>query len=196
LRIAADPAAWERCGFKLAEGMAAAGSVRLRFSGGEGGLAGWSLRGIAGTARLDGLPTEISEQAPPEPGEHPLGVTRIDHIVVLTPELERTGAALERAGVELRRLREASEPGPPMRQAFFRLGEVIVEVVANPEAEGVARFWGITFRVVDLDRSAELLGERLGEARAAVQPGRRIAIFRKAAGLGMPVALISEPVRR
>jgi hypothetical protein len=196
LRIAAEAAAWERCGFAVADGATMAGSVRLRFSGGEGGLESWSLRGVSGVPELDGLPTETSEEPPPGPADHPLGVTRIDHIVVVTAQLERTSDTFERGGLELRRLRDASEPGPPLRQAFFRLAEVIVEVVENPEAEGPARFWGITFRVADLDRCAQLLGPHLGEVRAAVQPGRRIATVRRAAGLRLPVALISEPGRR
>ena len=82
----------------------------------------------------------------------------------------------------------------PLRQGFFRLGEVILEVVAHPNVEaGPARFWGITFTVADLDAAAELLGDRLGTIRDAVQPGRRIATVRRSAGLGLPVALISAP---
>jgi hypothetical protein len=175
--------------------VARAGSVRLSFSGGEGGLAGWSLRGIPADAELDGLPTEASAEPAAERAdvEHPLGITQIDHVVVFSAELERTVAALEGAGLDLRRVREPSEPGPPLRQAFLRLAEVILEVVEAPQAEGPARFWGITFRVADLDRSRELLGDRLGDVRDAVQPGRRIATLRRAAGLGLPVALISEP---
>jgi hypothetical protein len=201
LRIAAEAAAWERCGFAIrADGVTAVGLVRLQLAGGAGGITGWALGGIEAGAELDGLPTETIEEAAEEEGqprpEHPLGVTRIDHLVAMTPDLQRTVTALERAGLDLRRVREPSEPGPPVRQAFFRLGEVILEVVESPEAEGAARFWGITFRVADLDRCAELLGERLGEVRDAVQPGRRIATVRRTAGLGLPVALISEPARR
>jgi hypothetical protein len=89
-------------------------------------------------------------------------------------------------------VREPDEPGPPLRQAFFRLGEVILELVESPQAEPTrASFWGITFAVGDLDQCAELLGERLGEIRDAVQPGRRIATVPGSAGLGLPVALIS-----
>jgi hypothetical protein len=46
--------------------------------------------------------------------------------------------------------------------------------------------------VADLDACAALLGGRLGEVRDAVQPGRRIATIRREAGLGVPVALISD----
>ncbi|MGZ8667182.1 MAG: VOC family protein, partial [Solirubrobacterales bacterium] len=145
---------------------------------------------------LDGLPSELSEAAPPEPASHPNGALRIDHIVVFTPELARTSGALEGAGLSLRRIREPDEPGPPARQAFFRLGEVILEVVEAPQAgEGPARFWGLTLCVSDIDASAELLGERLGEVRDAVQAGRRIATVRREADLGLPVALISDEPR-
>jgi hypothetical protein len=117
---------------------------------------------------------------------------RVDHVVVFTPTLGRTIAALEEAGIELRRVREPSEPGPPVHQAFFRLGEVILEVVERPKGDDAAAFWGITLAVADIDASADLLGDLLGDVHAAVQPGRRIATVRREAGLGVPVALISE----
>ena len=60
------------------------------------------------------------------------------------------------------------------------------------EADGPARFWGITFTTADIDAAAELLGDKLGRVKDAVQPGRRIATVRKEAGLGLPVALISS----
>ena len=172
----------------------------MRFTGSEeGGIRGWLLRGVA-SIDLDGLPTEraqatrgefLADSASEAPREHPNGAVRIDHLVVFTPQLGRTIRALEDAGIDLRRVREPDEPGPPVRQAFFRLGEVILEVVENPRADGPARFWGITVAVADIDRCADLLGENLGEVHDAVQPGRRIATIRREAGLGVPVALIT-----
>jgi len=168
--------------------------VRLRFCGGEGGIEGWALRD-ADCAELDGLPAASDEAEPAEAAPHPNGALRVDHLVVFTPDLKRTVAAAEGAGLGLRRIREADEPGPPVRQAFFRLGEVILEVVENARApDGPARFWGITLCVADIDACAALLGENLGEVHDAVQNGRRIATVRREAGLGVPVALISpEP---
>jgi hypothetical protein len=195
VRVAAPWAAWRDCGFTVAGSEAVIGSVRLRFEGGDGGITGWSLRDSA-AVEVDGLETELSEEASARPGVHPNGAERIDHIVVLTPDLARTNAALEAAGLSLRRIREPSEPGPPVRQGFFRLGEVILEVVENPKAgAGPARFWGLTLCVSDLDACAGLLGGRLGQVRDAVQPGRRIATVRGEAGLGVPVALITEEAR-
>ena len=189
LSIGADAASWRRAGFNVGERGCRAGTVRLAFGEGEG-LLGWRLGGAP--VEIDGLP--VAEAAPGEPDDapHPNGVTQIDHVVVFTPGLERTTAALEELGIECRRLREAEAGGRPVRQGFFRLGEVILEVVEHGGVEpGPARFWGITFTVADLEACAEQLGESLGSIRDAVQPGRRIATMRSSAGLGLPVALIS-----
>jgi hypothetical protein len=171
------------------------GTVRLRFVPGDG-IAGWRLS-LAEPSEIDGLPVAGgSPGAPataPEHRGHPNGVTRIDHIVVFTPDLDRTTAALADAGVERRRVREVELDEGKLRQGFFRLGEVILEVVEHGKVEpGPARFWGITFAVSDLDAAAALLGDRLGSIRDAVQPGRRIATVRREANLGLPVAMISE----
>jgi hypothetical protein len=193
LTIGADSAAWSAAGFSVDHGELSAGSVRIGFSEGEGVL-GWRLAGVA-PDEIDGLPVAEPLEGDAGPSEHPNGVTQIDHLVVFTPDLERTTAAFEELGIERRRVREAEIEGKPLRQGFFRLGEVILEVVQHEGVEpGPAAFWGITFTVADLDAAAALLGDRLGSIRDAVQPGRRIATVRGAAGLGLPVALITpEP---
>jgi hypothetical protein len=189
LEIGADPSSWADAGFAIEDRCARAGEVVLHFTDGEG-IRGWRLEG--NDSEIDGLPVASPAEIAPREGRHPNGVTEIDHLVVLTPDLERTTRALEETRTERRRVREVETDDGILRQGFFRLGEVILEVVTHPKiGPGPARFWGITFAVADLDETAELLGERLGSIRAAVQPGRRIATVRREAGLGLPVALIS-----
>ncbi|HEX9259150.1 MAG TPA: VOC family protein, partial [Acidimicrobiales bacterium] len=145
---------------------------------------------------VDGLATTHTDPAPTAATADPLGVTCIDHLVVMTPDLDRTVAAVEgHLGLPCRRVREA---GGGVVQAFFRMGEVVLEVVTSPQVpDGSARFWGITFTVRDLDAAAARLGpERAGEPKPAVQPGRRIVTVRKAAGLAIPVALMDADPRR
>jgi len=200
LTVADEPAAWARVGFEVDDDTCLVGDVRIRLVGpGAGkGLTGWSLRGV-GATELDGLPTTRSEREPPEDGsQHPNGVTAIDHIVVITPLLERTVAALEKAGLDLRRIREEPTPAGAPRQAFFRLGSVILEVVQEPtevvERDGAERpafFWGLALLAPELEASVAQLGDRVGEIRDAVQPGRRIATLRRSAGLAAPIALMT-----
>ena len=119
----------------------------------------------------------------------------------MTPNLDRSVEALQAAGLDLRRIREQPTPAGAPRQAFFRLGETILEVVQEPEealaarpdgTDGPARFWGLALLSEDLELTVERLGENVSEIRAAVQPGRRIATLRRSAGLAVPVALMSR----
>jgi hypothetical protein len=193
LTVAADPEAWRRAGFELDGEVCVAGSIPLRLAGAAAGrgLTGWALSG-AGDAGLDGLPEP--EPAPSEPApaavRHPNGVTGLDHVVAFSPDLDRTVAALEAAGLDLRRIREGPTPGGAMRQAFFRIGEPLLEVIEAPQSKGT-RLWGLAFLADDLDGAARAMGDHLGEPRAAVQEGRRIVSARRSAELGVPVAFIT-----
>jgi hypothetical protein len=127
----------------------------------------------------------------------------IDHVVAVSPAFERSVQALQAAGLDLRRVREQPTPAGAPRQAFFRLGHEILELVAEPDdvterAGGPnrpAHFWGLALQVEDLERTAGLLGEHVGPIRSAVQPGRRIATVRRSGGLAVPLALMSAPER-
>jgi hypothetical protein len=202
LTVANAPGAWSALGFACDGDTCVLGDVRIRLAGsGAGkGLTGWSLRGIGGT-ELDGLPTTLSDrQAPSERPVHPNGVTSLDHVVAITPALDRTVTVLRGAGLDLRRIREEPTPAGAPRQAFFRLGSTILEVAQEPP-EAIERgggdrpafFWGLAFVAPDLDATVAGLGDRVSEIRPAVQPGRRIATLRRSAGLSLPVALITPP---
>ncbi len=202
LTVADAPAAWEALGFAVDGSTCVVGDVRVRLAGTEAGrgLAGWSLRGVE-TTELDGLATERSDRRPPrEAPPHPNGITALDHVVAITPALDRTVAALREAGLDLRRLREEPTPAGAPRQAFFRLGANILELVQEPP-EAIERaggdhpafFWGLAFVAPDLDATVAGLGGRVSEVRPAVQPGRQIATLRRSAGLSLPVALMTPP---
>lgn len=198
LDIAGPPDPWVAIGLTVADQVAQVGDVTLRFGAdadGEG-IVGWALHGAAGPADLDGLRTLWLPEpvTPSAPVDHDVGVIAVDHIVVLTPDPRRTFACFESAGLALRRERDAGSAERPLLQGFFRDGEATVEVVGPREVtdDGPARFWGLTLVVADVDAAATRLGEeRCGAPKAAVQPGRRIATLRRAAGLPAAVALIS-----
>jgi hypothetical protein len=201
LVIADEPARWSAAGFRVEGDRCEVGSVRLRIDGPgpRRGIVAWSLRDAA-SLELDGLPTARSERPPVAGSEHPNGVVAIDHLVVFSPDLDRSKRALCDAGLDFRRLREEPTPTGAPRQAFFRMGSVILEVVQAPagsriaaDSNGPARLWGISFGVRDLVATAAELGELLGTPRDAVQAGRQIATLRREAGLGPAVAFMSPP---
>jgi hypothetical protein len=201
LTVADPPAAWRDAGFDLQNDAFDVGSVSVRLAGPRAGrgIVGCTMHALA-AEMPDGLPISSStlDLRPPRTRPHRNGVVALDHLVAFSPSLERTVPALEEAGLELRRLREQPTPAGAPRQAFFRLAEVILEVIERPprsreerDPDVPARFWGLAFLVEDLDHCAAYLGDRVGEARDAVQPGRRIATLRRDAGLGTAVAFMS-----
>lgn len=202
LVVADPPDAWAAAGFTVDDDATCrVGSVRFRLVGDDRGrgIVGWSLRGVdPGIGDVDGLPTTVSDAAPAEPATHPNGVTTIDHVVLLAPDLDRTVAALEALGLEVRRERVGELGGAPIRQVFLWVGDVVLEVIGSPDeaGEGPASLWGVTFNVADIDATAAYLGERTGAVKDAVQPGRRITTLRhRELGISVRTALISPHVR-
>ncbi len=200
------PEAWQAAGFTVDDdGTCRIGSVRVRLVGRDGGkrILGWSLRDAPpprlADGVLDGLPTSASDAPPASPAEHRNGASSIDHVVLLTPDLDRTTAALGAVGLEPRGERDTDTYGAPMRQVFFRLGEVILELIGQPGAqgEGDPGFFGLAITVADLDGLAADLGDRLGSIKDAVQDGRRIATLRhRELGMSVATAFMSpEPAR-
>jgi hypothetical protein len=179
----ADPAeAWTRAGFSVdSDDVCRIGGVGIRLVGrGRGtGIVGWSLRGLPSDSSLDdldGIPTARSSGGTAAPATHANGVTSIDHVVLLSPDLDRTVEALAAIGADPRRARDGELGGRRIRQLFFRFGEVIVEVVGSPAStsEGPSTLWGITYVVADVDATASFFGDRTSPVKEAVQPGRRI----------------------
>jgi len=200
IEIADEPERWAALGFELSGDVCRLAGVDVRLSGArEGeGLRSWSLRGIA-SAELDGLSTALSTGPEREPAPaHPNGVVAIDHVVAFSPDLDRTIAVLQAAGLDLRRVREEPTPAGAPRQAFFRLGREILEVVQVPDralehsggVDGPARLWGLALLAEDVDGAAAAI-PGAGTPRDAVQPGRRIVTLGRDAGLSVPLALIS-----
>jgi hypothetical protein len=189
---------WRAAGFTVdADDSCRIGDVRVRLLGGSSGIVGWTLRELPVDGAVDGIPTSRSDAAPSVPAVHPNGVTSIDHVVLLSPNLARTVESLAAVGLQPRRQRDAELGGQPMRQVFFRLGSVILEVVGAPGVanDGPSSLWGITYVVADIDAAAAFFGDRTLPVKDAVQPGRRITTLRhRDLGMSVRTAMISPPI--
>lgn len=165
------PEPWAALGFG---DPALVGGVRVRLDGRGGGLRSWILTG-SGPDSVDGIPTVWTTAAPGPPGGRGL-----DHLVILTDSLDRTVDALVAIGGDERRRMDLRGP-----MSFVRLGAVILEIV---ESGGPTRLWGLVAVVPDL---SELPAGLLGPPRDAVQPGRRIATAKPAAGFETALAFMT-----
>jgi hypothetical protein len=202
LTVDGDPVLWRSLGLVVTDdGLVPLHGTSLRIVAPADGptapaLAGWAVSGLdvasGSWIDVDGLPTQVVPSTGPVYADHPIGAVGLDHVVVMTSDLERTSAAIATAtGCELKRIREVGA----MRQGFHRIGAggLIVELVERPDVpDGPAAFWGVVINVDDLDVACELLGpDRVSAPKDAVQPGRRIATVRADVGLGLPVALMT-----
>jgi catechol 2,3-dioxygenase-like lactoylglutathione lyase family enzyme len=202
LLIGDPPELWEDLGFTVDGGVATIGEVDHVLGGEQKGIRAWSLCDPDGNG-IDGIPTRPvlaarSGARGPDPATrtavaHPNGVVELDHVVLFSPDLDRTVASLEGAGFEVRRRRDIGTAEHPRQQVFFRIGPTILELIGAPgeRGEGVPRFFGLAFTVADLDSTAAFLGERLHASKPAVQPGRRIATLDRGAGSTVAMAFMS-----
>jgi hypothetical protein len=201
LIVGDEPEAWSAAGFDVDGDTTWIGSVRLRLAGaGDGrGIRSMSLRHLSTSDdELDGLPLHATGgDAERRSVDHDNGVVAFDHLVVASPDLDRTLASVTALGLELRRTRDIGSPERPRRQLFFWIGEPILELVGPAEAQGdgPSRVFGVACTVDDLDATAASLGDACGRVKDAVQPGRRIATLRhEPLGMSVPVAFMSTHV--
>ncbi len=214
LTIADIPDTWAALGFDIHDASTTVGRTRHDFVGtgtGNGkGIVAWSLQGngLEGVTSIEGLPTTVVTGVNPQPpkgsAEHANGIASIDHLVLMTPDVERTVTTLESLGLPCRRRRQGEAYGKPMSQAFFWLGnpdggdadKVVLEVVGSPDvdphaAQQPARFFGIAYTVDNLEATAEFLGDLMKAPVDAVQAGRKITTISSKAGATVPIALMT-----
>ncbi|MCP3936903.1 MAG: glyoxalase [Actinomycetia bacterium] len=178
------------------------GSTTLVFDDPEGppAITAWSLTDVSGGDQpIDGLPL-VDAIGSAERGSHPNGAISFDHVVVRTPDVIRTQEVFARRGFDLRRERTAGTETHPILQSFYRLGEVVLEVVGpaiGPETEPrnetePSSFWGLVANVEDIEVAMKATKGLVKHPRPAVQPGRRIATMHAELGLGVPFAFMDD----
>ena len=187
---------------RLATGAARSGSVSVRARKGTAPAAGSPAGRCGGSASadLDGLPTGISRYAEPQllAGGHPNGVLAIDHVVAISPDLDRTVGRLQRGGTgSAPRARGADARRARRGRPSSGSGREILEVVAEPEevteraggSDRPAIFWGLALLTPDLDRATDCIRAPPGRAarrRAAGAEHRDGAAGRRASAFRSP----------
>ena len=192
---------WGAAGFAVIDGAVRIGSTRIVFMpAGARGITRVSADEIDGT--IDGMPfgsanaESLDAAAQPNP-PHTNRVIGIDHLVAMSTDVDRTIVPLQSADIELRRERHFGEGDDAKRQAFFWIGDVILELgglgIARPGDE--ATLWGLALTCDDLDVAKDTLGGMLSDPKTAVQPGRRIATLRtpRSRHLRTDGALVTPP---
>lgn len=226
--ITGDPAhAWRAGGFQVdAAGRVRLGATTLVATGDGGGHQRWSWSTGTAPGLVDGIDlladtaqpndtAQANDTAQPndtaEPGDtaepsstaHPNRVIALDHVVVRSPDVERTQAALGELGLVCARVRTITVGDSPVEQRFFVARDTVIELVGPAPGTGdpalgdlgvaePATIWGIACVVDDIDATAAALGDACSAPKGAVQPGRRIATLRtRDLGIGPTVAFMT-----
>jgi predicted enzyme related to lactoylglutathione lyase len=103
-------------------------------------------------------------------GPNPNSVDYLEHIVVMTPDLDSAIAANEAVGVPCKRIREV---GNGARQAFFKLEQTVLELVGPARAKPGC--WGIALMCTDIANAvatARAGGLQATEPKLAIQGGQ------------------------
>lgn len=123
-------------------------------------------------------------------------VSSCDHVVVMTPDAE---ACKELYGDKFR-IRLALDHAKPewgVRQLFFRLGGLTLEVVEpldKAKAPKADYYWGVAWQVKDAAGAAARMakaGLDVSEVRKGRKPGTEVATIRKPT-CGVPTLLIAQ----
>jgi hypothetical protein len=190
LLVADPPEVWARLGFHVADGRVVVGGVAIELTTeAAGGVRGWRFD-PSWDAPIDGLASmpRAAHEAD-DTAHHPNAATALDHVVVASPDVARTTAALGAAGIHPRRTIEGARGDRDVLYRFFLLGTCVLELIGprTPDGDGPARFVGLAFTTAAIDE----LGATAGEPRPAIQPGRRIATVRQQVGSSVPIAFLS-----
>ncbi len=167
--------ALERGAIELTHGEPGCASLLFRREGADGA---WP----ADSGAFHGVSVRVDEPAPDEGATN--AAVAIDHVVIFTPSPERA-IALWRDGLGLRLAFDKEFPARKVRLLFFRSGGLTLEYAcalpAPTGADAPARFYGVSYRVRDLEaRRARLLaaGVDVSEIRTGNKAGTRVASVR------------------
>lgn len=121
-------------------------------------------------------------------------ISAFDHLVVMTPDADEVKTLFgDRLGIRL--ALDHSRPEWGVRQLFFRLGGMTLEVVQPLDASKAPEkdfFWGLAWKVANVSEVRERLlreGADVSEVRVGRKKGTEVATIRKPT-CGVPTLLV------
>lgn len=121
-------------------------------------------------------------------------ISAVDHVVIMTSDAEAIKTLLgEKFGIRL--ALDQSKPEWGVRQLFFRLGGVTIEVVESldkSKAPKADNFWGLAWKAASVGAVRERLireGAEVSEVRVGRKKGTEVATIRPPT-LGVPTLLV------
>lgn len=130
----------------------------------------------------------------------PAAVSLLDHLVIATPDPERTAALYgARLGLDMKLDRTIAAIGT--RFLFFRTGGLVFEIIhriKDGRGDGPDKVYGVSWRVADVEATrARLLGAGLevSEVREGRKPGTKVFTVRTGT-FGVPTIVIQQSQRR
>ena len=143
----------------------------------------------------------MAEPAEPFPLAAPIAeapITRLDHVVVVTPNVDRALAIYgAKLGLDLRLDRE--NPKWNARQLFFRCGDSVIEMgakIGGPVTDDPDRSGGLAWRVADPHAAQARIaaaGFDVSEVRVGRKPGTHVFTVRNAPASVPTILLSAEP---
>ena len=192
LHVGDYPEVWDHLGFNIEDNRCRIGTTDVVFREGQPGIHAWALRD-AQPSNFGCIPTKYVESPIPERAlVHANGSSDIHHVVLMVPDFERGRSALIDAGVVVSPGKAFGSADKQLLRSAPTMGDFELELIGPEKEDGSPSWdlWGLVIAVEDIDVTAELLGDLLGNVKTAVQPRRRIATVSKSAGLGVAIAFL------
>ena len=203
VNLSEDAFPWERIGFQIVTENSTQsihiGKTKMCFEKIDAveGIASVHVEGIK--KNVDSLkfnPTILSTSEI-EASFHPNRIERIDHLVVTTPDSDKTTKELVEAGITLSGVRIFGNSPNQTRQSFFWLGDVILELVGPHQVAepGNPLFWGLALVSSDIKETVNYLEDLCTPLKDAIQPGRQITTVKtRDLSIGVSIAIMSAHV--
>jgi catechol 2,3-dioxygenase-like lactoylglutathione lyase family enzyme len=142
---------------------------------------------------------ERAERLVRSPDTAPAPVALLDHLVIATPDPERTAALYgARLGLDMKLDRTIAALGT--RFLFFRTGGLVFEVIHRTKdgrGDGPDKIFGVSWRVADIEATRTRLqqaGLDVSEPREGRKPGTRVFTVRTGT-FGVPTIVIQQGQR-